>query len=271
MKKSIRMRGGSGLGDAMYIRPIAEYFVRCGKRVTVCSDFPGVFDGSDVRVVPFDRFNIDVLAHYTQGKRDSTTNQWQDVCRSAGVEEMPLTFSWPVKNKELVERLRTDAAGRRLVLVHGGRAPMARVDGFGKELLPRQEAFDATLSALENCFTVRIGKGCDIYRLNADVDMSNVTTVQDLLDLGVSCDAIVGQCSFAIPLAEVFNKPLMTVWAAHGMQYNMHPYIQQITPKKVLSKPTSHFVVDDWDAEKILTAVRVWAMVWSESDLKCAF
>lgn len=245
----MRIRGGAGLGDAIYIRPIAEYFVRAGNAVTVCSGFSEVFTGSGADVSPFDRFNIDVLAHYVVGKGDPTTNQWQDVCRSAGVETH-LSFSWQVKNTELVNTLRENAAGRPLVLVSGGRTPMGRSDGFGKELMPDRKGFDAVLAELD-CYTVRIGKGPTLYQLDVDIDLNGTTSVSDLLDLGVSCDGVVGQCSFVIPLAEVFDKHLLAIWAAHGMQSNMHPYIKRITPHKVLSKKTSTFVIDAWDAKEI--------------------
>jgi hypothetical protein len=253
----VRIRGGAGLGDAMYIRPIAEHFVRAGESVTVCNAFDEVFIGSGAKVEPFDRFNIQVLAHYVLGKRDPTTNQWQDICKSAGVS-VPLCFDWTVRNLGLIEELAHKADGRPVILVHGGRTPMGRTDGFGKELLPDRRAFDTVMAELNDCFTVRVGKGADIYPLDVDVDLNGSTSVSDLLDIGSACDCVVGQCSFAIPLAEVFDKPLMVVWASHGMQYNMHPYIRQITPQKVLSKPTSRFVVDDWTAERIQEAARAF-------------
>lgn len=253
----MRIRGGAGLGDAIYIRPIAEHFVRAGEKVTVCSGYPEVFLGSGAAVEPFDRFNIQVLAHYVNGKRDTTTNQWQDICKSAGVS-VPLRFNWQVRNPQLLEAIKTDAAGRPLILVHGGRTPMGRTDGFGAELLPKRDAFTAALAALKGCFLVRVGKGADLYPLPVDVDMNGGTSVSDLLDMATICAGVVGQCSFAIPLAEVFDKPLLVVWAAHGMQSNMHPYIRAITPQKVLSKPTSRFVVDDWPVEKIHEAARTF-------------
>lgn len=254
-----RIRGGAGLGDAIYLRPVVEHFIRAGERVTVCSDFADVFAGTGAKTHPFDRFNIDVLAHYTAGKRDPTTNQWQDICRSAGIDQLELRTDWRVKSRALIDGLRADAAGRRLILVHGGRTPMGRTDGFGRELLPQREAFDAALGALgDDCFLVRVGKGEDLYQLDVDVDLNGRTSVTDLLDLGSICDGVVGQCSFAIPLAEIFDRPLLVVWAAHGMQHNMHPYIRQITPQKVLSKPTSRYVVDDWQAEKIAEVARTF-------------
>lgn len=241
------------MGDAIYIRPIVEHFIGQGQIVTVCSDYPGVFTGTGATVVPFDRFNIDVLAHYTTGKRDTSTNQWQDICRSARVN-VPLSFEWTVKNRKLVEALRADAKGRPLIMVHGGRTPMGRADGFGKELLPEREAFDEVMASLEDCFTVRVGKGADLYPLDVDEDLNGTTSITDLLDLAASCDGVVGQCSFAIPIAEVFDKPLLIVWSAAGLRAP-HVYLRQITPTKVLSKPSSLYVVDDWPADKIRATV----------------
>lgn len=237
-----------------------EHFIRASERVTVLSDYPDVFIGTGAEVEPFSRERIDVLAHYVNGKADPSTTQWQDVCRSAGVS-VPLRFEWTVRNRRLIDELRADAAGRPLVLVHGGRVPMGRTDGFGKELLPERRAFVEVIEALDDCFTVRVGKGADLYALPVDVDLNDATSVSDLLDIGLACDRVVAQCSFAIPLAEAFDRPLLVVWAASGMSEHRHPYIRRITPRKVLSKPTSRFVIDDWPDWKIKGATRAFCNV----------
>jgi hypothetical protein len=252
----IRIRGGSGLGDAIYQRPIVDHFIGCGEEVEVCSVHSDVFIGSGAVVSEFRRSSIDVLAHYTAGKQRADTTQWQDVCNSAGVPGLVLRFEWSVQNIPLVHDLKAMAKGKPIVLVHGGRAPMARTDGFGAELLPKRAAFDAALDALEDCFLVEVGKGTELYPLRADVDLNGRTTVADLIDIAWICDAVVGQCSFVVPLAECFDKPLLAIWAAHGMEHTRHPYIKSITPQKVLSKPSSSFVVDDWDTERIQEAAR---------------
>jgi hypothetical protein len=259
-----RVRGGSGLGDAIYVRVIAEHLARLGHEITACSDQAEVFIGAGVEVAPFSRERIAHLAHYTQGKNDPRTTQWQDVCRSAGVGEIPLSFHWEVRNQLLVTDLKAMARGKPIVVVHGGRPPMARTDGFGAELLPKRAAFDAVLDAMQGCFMVEVGKGTELYPLRADVDLNGRTTVSDLLDIFWICDAAVGQCSFVVPLAECFDKPLLAIWASHGMEATRHPYVRSITPQKVLSKSSSRFVVDDWPIEKLQEAARAFcAMVGS--------
>ena len=133
---------------------------------------------------------------------------------------------------------------------------MGRTDGFGAELLPERAAFDLVLDHLADYFLVRIGKGAERYPIACDVDLNGNTSVSDLLDLGSVCRGVVAQCSFCVPLAEVFDKPLLAIWAARGMEPARHRYIKQITPQKILSKGTSLHVVDSWALEKIREAVR---------------
>lgn len=250
-----RVRGGRGLGDTIYLRPIVESLIADGERVCVLTDYPDVFIGTGAETEIFGRNDINVLGHYVNGKQDTRTTQWDDICKSAGIR-VPLQFSWTPRNERLIASVKAKAGGAPIVLVHGGRVPMARKDKFGAELLPQRAAFDATLDGLVDCFTVCIGNAEQLYPLRVNLELNGSTSVPDLFDLAVICDGIVAQCSFAVPLAEVFDKPLLVIWAAHGMQQNMHPYVRAITPQKILSKPTSHFVVDDWDETNIQKAVR---------------
>lgn len=252
----IRARGGSGLGDSLYLRAIVEALVARGEQVTAFSDWPDVFIGSGARVEPFCRNRMDVLAHYVGGKSRGHTNQWQDVCGCAGVCA-PLSIRWEIQNPALVARVQELAAGRPVVLVHGGREPMGRKDGFGRELLPRQPAFERALASLADCFLVRIGAAPDLYPLTCHLNLNGGTSVADLIDLGASCDGVVAQCSFAIPLAEVFDRPFLGVWAAAGLR-SSNTWVRLVTPKKVLSKPSSRAVIDDEAPADITEKALAW-------------
>ncbi len=253
----IRIRGGSGLGDSLYIRPVAEHFLRRGDDVTVNSNYADVFHGLPVKIEPFSRA-ANVLAHYSRHRARVGTTQFDDVCETAGIGRVPLAFQWPVRNAVLVRRLLLAAEDRPLVLVHGGREPWGRQDGLGLPLLPERAAFEAVLEQLAHCFTVWIGAGPRLYRLRVDEDLGDRTSVSDLLDLGCACDGVVSQVSFCVPLAEVFDKPLLTIWSASGLKARRE-LLRQITPQKVLSKPEiGRFVMDDWSAERLSQGVRIW-------------
>lgn len=250
------IRGGRGLGDSIYVRPIVEHLLDSGqRRVIVCSDYPSIFAGLECSVEPHRRDGVDVLAHYTRGKSNPRTTQWEDICASAGIF-VPLKITWQRRHAALIEELRGMARGRPLVLVHGGRTHRWSQG----HLLPAKRAFDAVLGELKDCFTVRVGGTDAVYPLETSVDLSGRTSVADLIDLGRECDGIVGQCSFAVPLAEVFDKPAMFVWASSGLAPQRHAYLRQITPRKILSKPTSVFVMDSWTDEQIKEEVRAFRL-----------
>jgi hypothetical protein len=252
-----RIRGGSGLGDAIYLRPVVEHYIRQGHQVAVMSDYREIFDGTGAKVEPFTRQNCNVVAHYSSRKKCSETNQWQDIAINAGAQGLALSFEWEVQNRALVDDLQTRAGGRPIVVVNGGRWPMGRADGYAREMLPVPACFAAVLGALEDCFTVKVGKGSELYPLRTDHDLTDETTPADLLDMAKVATGLVGQCSFMIPLAEAFDCPLLVVWAAAGLTSGTE-FIRQCTPQKILSKPSSRWVMDDWAPERVDGAVRSW-------------
>lgn len=248
-----RLRGGGGLGDSLYVRPICDALIRSGEDITVLTNYADVFIGSGARVVPFSRDNVQVLAHYVGGKANPETNQWQDVCAGAKVETA-MRFDWAVQNPALVEQMTEQAAGRPIILVHGGRKPMGRMDGFAMDLLPERAAFNAALGALRNCLTVAIGGTTGLeYNMPVECDLTGKTSVADLLDLASIAGGVVAQCSFAVPLAECFDRPLLAIWSQRAAHSNQ-AYIRTITPQKVLSKNSSTFVMDDWSQQRISEA-----------------
>lgn len=254
----MRMRGGAGLGDALYIRAVAEWFVRKGQTVTVATPYPAVFEGAGVQTIPFTRANIDVLAHYSEDRYRQETKQFRDMCLRAGIkEEVPLRFEWQTRNPALVEEMRERAGGRQILLVHGGREPFGRNDGLGLDLIPKADCFKSVLAELRDFFTVGIGDGKrQFYKPDVEMDLVGKTSVTDLLDLGKLCDGIVAQVSFCVPLAECLDKPFLGVWAHKGLCVpTRSPLLKTVTPKKILSKPTSLWVVDDFTEEQIQEGV----------------
>lgn len=257
------MRGGAGLGDAMYVRVVAEHFVRKGNKVTVSTPYPAVFEGAGVETIAFSKaIRFDVIAHYADARYSQQT-QFRDMCLRAGIkEEIPLRFEWKPKNFKLLAGISTQADGRPVLLVHGGREPFGRTDGLGLDLIPERDAFEAVLSGLRDCFTVGIGDGKrQSYVPAVELDLIGKTSVTDLLDLGTMCDGIVAQVSFCVPLAECFDKPFLGVWAAKGLYKPSRPLLSTVTPQKILSRETSLHVVDDWDDEDIAGEVGAFRLL----------
>lgn len=254
-----QIRAGAGIGDSIYLRPIAEWFQRNGTPVRALSEYPDVFRGSEVEVGRFERVRSAphvIIAHYAGGKASTTTTQFEDMCKSAGItKSVPMRFAWEARNHKLLNELRIQAAHRPIILVHGGRAPMGRIDGYGAELMPERGGFEVALAALDDCFLIRVGKGAQLYPLNVDCDLNGKTTVGDILDIASICHGVVAQCSFAVPLAEVFDRPLLGIWSARGLA-SKDKFISAITPHKIYQGARSRHVIDNWDPSRIQEVAR---------------
>jgi ADP-heptose:LPS heptosyltransferase len=254
MKTYKLMRSGMGLGDALYLQAVARYFVKKGVKVKVANAWPDVFKPLGIEVVPFTRQGVDILAHYSLRKPFKDTNQFQDCCIQAGItEKVEFKLDWTIQNHELVESLKTD---KKLLLVQMPRNPMGRTDGFGKELLPDCKVIQDIINQLKSTYTIAlIGAGQANYNFEGiDIDLTNKTSVSDLLDVAMSCDAMLGYCSFIVPLAECLQKPLLVVWSYAGLRVT-EPYIRTITPHKILHAKTSRYVIDNWETQQITDVV----------------
>jgi thiol-disulfide isomerase/thioredoxin len=242
--KSIRC--GRGLGDSIYLHAVVRHMLkRGGLKMRVKSDYPDVFLplGDRVEVVPFDR-RVDIVAHYSVRKGIEGTTQFQDCCLAAGIHE-PVEFrvDWTVTNQSLVDSMRS--SGRPVLVVQLPRTPMGRTDGFGASLLPDCRAIQRLINEAKETHTVvQIGAGVPLYRFSGiDVDLANKTTVAELFDVVSAADRCLGYVSFLVPMAEVLDKPATFVWSARGLK-DGQLFVRRITPKKILHKPTSKYVID---------------------------
>lgn len=240
----------------MYVQAVARHLVRSGQQIVVKSGWREVFSQLPVKVLPFDR-SADINCHYTL-RKGQPTNQFQDCCLQAGIKEaVDFRLDWAVTDWDLIESVRLKAKGRKVILVQMARRPMDRLDGYGDELLPQRDAYQACVDALSaEAFTVLIGSGKPMYEVTgASLDLTQKTTVSQLLDLGKSCDGLLGYCSLFVPLAEQFSKRALYVWARAGLR-SRTPYIRQITPQKILHrKDLLKTVCDDEDVLGALDAV----------------
>lgn len=229
-----------GLGDALYLQGVVRYYAQ-REPLEVCSKWPEVFKhyGDRVRVVPFRRDRIQILAHYSMRRGRTDTNQWQDCCIQAGIREpWDLRLDWKPESGL--------AEGRPYICVALPRAPMDRRDGIGLSLLPEPQAIQRYIDVLREKYRiVQIGAGKPLYQFRGiDIDLANQTTVTELLDIASQARGFLGYCSFLVPLAESFDKPALFVWSRKGLK-DRTGFVRQITPKKILSKPSSKWVMDD--------------------------
>lgn len=251
------IRSGRGLGDSIYLQSVVRHMVQDGAGMEVCSDWPDVFAplGDRARVVPFRRNGVTFSAHYVTGKARDGTTQFQDCCLAAGIaERVELCLDWPEPHGELIDHIR--APGRPVLVVGLPRHPMGREDGYGLGLLPDPRMTQRIIDELRHVATVvQVGAGQPLHRFSGvDVDLSNRTTVRELIDVVAACDGVLGYCSFLLPLAESLDKPALFVWARQGLG-SANEFIRTVTPRKLLHKSSSMWIMDDAADERFRDTV----------------
>lgn len=255
-----KIRSGFGIGDNIYLQSIVRHLLDKGQKFQICTTYPDVFAPIAHRVSfhPFTKVKVDVVAHYGGRKKCNDTDQFQDMCISAGIREaVDLRIDWKVRNNGLVESIKKKANGRKVVFVQHPRTPMGRRDGFGKELSPDYRVMDRVIDLIKDrMLVVKFGQGTPLYNLQkTEMDLVNKTTVSDMIDAATACDYFFGQCSFVIPLAESLKKPCLILWSSKGLKAP-HEYIRSVTPEKILHAATSKWVYDDWMPERIESTVK---------------
>jgi len=236
-----RIRCGSGLGDSLYLQSVVRHLCKT-ETLEVCSDYPEIFKNLPVIISPFSRENIDILAVYTTRKNKIGTTQFEDCCISAGIKEpVELKLDW--NNAEI-------GADKPVICVEMVRAPMGRDDGFGDELLPDFEVLQYALDCIDG-YKILVGKGEPLYNFTGiDLDLTQQTSVSDLLDIASVADGFFGYPSYFIPLSESFSKPSLFIWSQKGLRSNNN-FIRQVRPKKLLHKKTGKYFIDSCDKSEI--------------------
>jgi hypothetical protein len=252
----VKIRSGRGLGDALYLQSVVRFLEIQGKEFTVLTDYPEVFGNLRCMTEAFTRSGQPLVAHYTDQKGNDKTKQFEDCYRRVGIEEtLDLKINWQIKNYRKIKSYIKLAKGKPLLLVMSARNPMARDDGFGKELLPIKSVYQKVLDQIEPYFKILIGRGVEEYKLeNIDLDLTNQTGVEDLLDLAAASQGAIGFCSFMIPLMESFGKPSLAIWTNRSLN-SANNFIKTITPTKILYNDNSKYLIDIWPEEKQKAAI----------------
>lgn len=231
------------------MQSVARHLIEQGERVEACTFYPEVFSQLEgCTTADFRRQNVDRIAHYVPRKKKKDTDIFEDCCIQAGVpRDIDLRLDWKKVKSSLVSEIRD---GRRpAIAVLLPRWPMARKDGFGRELLPDCEAMQKTIWKIRRAGSrmIQVGSGEPLFDFRGiDLDLANKTTVTDLLDIASVVDGFFGYCSFFVPLAESFRKPALFMWSRAGLRSNRE-FIATVTPKKLLHRETSAYVYDDAD------------------------
>jgi len=228
------IRSGYGIGDNLYLHPIARAFAE-KEQIVVNTDYPDIFSGLNVKVRPFSR-QANIHAVYTTRKA-SSDSQYVDMCKHAKLGKIPeLKIDRPIRNQVTVDKLLSKADGRPICLLQAPRGAFGRNDGFGAELVPDYLVLAQAVKLLrERYYVVQVGAVNPTFSIPVDRDIVGQTTISDLLDVAQSAALFVGQCSNIIPLAEVFDKRVWVLFSERGFK-SKNTFVSRVTPAKVFHK-----------------------------------
>jgi hypothetical protein len=256
------IRGGSGLGDSLYVQPIARHLVKNGESVTICSDWPDVFTPlvktGLAEVAPFHRGKVTHHAHYTRRKEYPETDQFEDCCIQAGVIDVDMCFDWELVAGKFIAQIRKESGGRPIVGVAMPRRPCGknRDRDLGWELEPDWAFYQRVVDDIaDSAYLIQLGTGeARACLRNIHLDLGNRTTVVDFLDVASICDGFLAWCSLFVPLAESLSRPGLFVWSHRGLT-SRDRYTSTITPEKIFHKGSSTAILDRCTDKELEAAV----------------
>jgi len=246
------IRGSSGLGDSIYLYPVAKHYKDKGQDVKVTSNYPEIFRDLNIEVIRFRKGNGDMIVS-SGSRRNFPTRQFEDVCVLAKIQgKIELKIPWKQRNGKLIRRATERMGNKRMMIVMASYMPFGRNDNFGEELMPNYKVMDMLIQACHNEFyIVLVGKGRQYHRFNGiDLDLSNKTSVSDLLDLVNISSVVVSQHGFMTPLCEALDKKLFSFFSRRGLK-SQKSFLSKITPQKIIMKKSTAWVVDDEPIEQI--------------------
>ena len=226
------LRGNSGFGDSLYLYAIAKYYASIGDDVNVMTSYPMVFDSiKNINCISFNRRGfVDVDACYCKYKYDNTTNQWQDICKAAGIEYIEFGIDKPEKK-----------ITSPYICVIAEYMPMG-LDRCS-ELSPDHNYIQEIINHYKDSYEiVLIGRGSTNYS-GIDHDCRDIG-YNDLKSVVYNSCMLLCQQGWGTAMAEGLDVPLCVVWSHKGLLSD-NRFLSSITPNKIFSKKTSIAIIDN--------------------------
>lgn len=254
-KQSVVFRSAAGWGDSIYAVAIVNELRKQFPEIIVRTRHPHIFSWMHgVLPVQWSKHGEDIAIHYSGRKQCPETNQFQDLLFACCLPiDIEFRIDWKVMNKGLIERMKAAAEGKRICIVAAPHTVFGRRDGYGAELTPKWDGYQAIIDAFKHkLFFVQVGLIREVANFRGiGMDLIGKVSDTDTLDLATSADCVLGQHGYSIPLAEAFAKPLFVIYSRRGL--NSHdPYIKFSTAQKTNTRSTSHHAVDDEPIQTII-------------------
>lgn len=240
----MRVKGPTGFGDAIYTYPIIKYLIDSGENVTVLTRHPYVFEDLNCATDPYRDEGYDIDCNYVRRKGDQSTTQFEDMCLEAGIET---SLKLEIPKPHVFNNTK-----RKICLVQYPYYPMNE-DQLRTELMPDYSIMQQIIADHPDYFYVLMGQqGSFKYHFEGiDMDVVGQTDYKELIELYTMSDMIITQIGYSIALAEALNKRIFVLFSKAGLDSDEY-FFRTITPKKVITKPTSSWAHDKMEYKEII-------------------
>lgn len=231
----MKIKGCSGLGDAIYLNPVVNYFLSNSdkinpvfKNIQVVSKYPELFAGLNCEVIPEAR-DIDILCSYVPRKKIIGTNQFQDTCIQAQIPFIDLNLYLDLEVGSHVKNM-----------VEKSKPYIAFVEPYKENirsdypLMPDVNFMNSVLKKVSLAYEQNVIKINKFYGY----------TVHEILYIIKNSEQTIGQVGYIIPASEVYDKKCLAIFSANYKK-STNDFVRTIKPKKVVCKHTTACIYDD--------------------------
>lgn len=217
----IQLNGPNGLGDAIYVRAVALHLLDRGESLTIYTRHPDVFADLPVIVKPIEERTGEIrrVSYSFRNEDSGDVGQFAMCCEAAGIREpVDLTLRWTVRNKTLLEKIKADAAGRKIFIYQPLKTQL------NPSFIPyaiRPDAFKAFVNKHRDYYRIKLGHPptvVDDPDLECELDMYGKGFVFDTFDICTIGDLFFGEGCFIITIAEALDKPFVCMLSRRGAE-----------------------------------------------------
>lgn len=251
---TVRLRGGGGVGDSIYVYPIANYFSKKNIDVEVLTDFPMFY--RNIKNCKTRSRNIippgTVNCRYGERYPIQTTNIWEDTLITSGLQDKNIDLKINYDRTKYKFDFETD---KKIVLIKSPTYSMKRQKPETERIIPNPKYFQTIINEFKDqCYFIKCGlvNGYKTTLNNFDLDLSGYNDLIKILALVDISDIVLCQSSFFVSMAEGLDGKLMIGFNRQGMD-TKYKFFHYITPKKVICKKnTTNYFIDDEPLNNVL-------------------
>lgn len=198
----MRIRTPLGLGDAIYCWPIIQYFSeRMG--VEVMTRYPIIYDNLPVSCVPYDK-NFHLSLHYNK-RRSKPTDQYTDILKQCDLPMIPFQFDFNYPCSDKIWNVLDQ--GKKICVVKEPCKAHMHKNKEGVSVDPDPKEMQKYINKRKDeYFFISVGKAEKFKdRLDIDLDLTDKTSIPDLIQIIKASSLVLTQIGHLVPLAIAFR------------------------------------------------------------------